>query len=787
MKSHFQWRWPLDVLHVSDLHFFGKPELDKDRDAAWKVLREDVARRTRKGQVYPHLIACTGDLVETPSRDGFRRGINALLELAADCAFLEEPAVWREGEARPPRAWWELLDRRIFLIPGNHDVFTSGLRILFFGKSSRQWAEITDPEAVVPAGRLEPTPAALAGPLALRMIDSNGSRAFWKTARGSVDRQMDLSWPPDLGVDDRHFRMALVHAHPMQVPFFVQGVFDDEASLMMDNAGFLLKNLADLGVRLILHGHRHYPCCYALSLQDSHDATRSIAIVGAGSATKAPARWKNVSYNWVRIYPDHRVEVRILRRDPQAPTFSGFGAPIAATLGDFSCQRLDRTVRVWNSFGDLEVTTRFTGLRAVSGRPPVRRIPFERRSEPSVELTAQVLRGSAGRRQISWDTAAGSLELDPPLDAAIGAVDLEVRYHLYGGAALTTWQAVQMYGAGDRETQRFSLDFDVRDVSFEVHLGNRFSPPDPGSCRARFLRPGLPAANRGAEWKRDQHVLSMTFENPKPPGVLELEWPLPEAHAPAVGPSSSNQWASVRFAIRSWQQSLLRSLEKRPRVLDALCREIAAQIGEEALREPDVALFLPVISDLEDGEPAAAGFPGCRLLRVGVYPPPEAEEEPWSVPFGQGVEGRSHRSGRFLFFHKMKADDSVRAYRAGDSQTPTNFHRDPPDRHYVGYACCPIFPLGMARLVQEESQESVEARRPECTMLVLAIGATRLEPFMSWDDRRLAEFFTEVLRELEIQLWVKINPGLSNGLTTPPPTSGSTEAPRGATDPEAEE
>ncbi|MCB1033091.1 MAG: hypothetical protein KDD47_04575, partial [Acidobacteria bacterium] len=162
-------------------------------------------------------------------------------------------------------------------------------------------------------------------------------------------------------------------------------------------------------------------------------------------------------------------------------------------------------------------------------------------------------------------------------------------------------------------------------------------------------------------------------------------------------------------------------------------------------------------------------FSGCRLVRIGAYPPPASEAEPWSVPFGQGVEGRSHRSGRFLFFHKMKAEDSVRAYRSGGLLPPTNFHRNPPGREYLGYACCPIFPLGMGRVVREMIGGSLEARRPEATMLVLAVGATRLEAFMSWNDRRLAEFFTEVLRELEIQLWGMINPGLSDLLTTPPP------------------
>ncbi|MCB1037231.1 MAG: metallophosphoesterase, partial [Acidobacteria bacterium] len=561
MSAQLSWQWPLDILHVSDLHFFGDPVLDSARNAAWRALCNDVAQRRRKGVVRPHIIACTGDLVETPSEKAFRRGVNALLELAEECGFLEESCAWQEGEERPPEAWWQLLNHRIFLIPGNHDVFASGLRILFLGKASGEWARITDPEGRVPPGRLEPTPAALAGPLAVRMIDSNGSRAFWKTARGSVDRQVDLAWPQDLGVGDHHFRMALVHAHPLQVPFFVQGVFDDEASLMMDNAGFLLKNLADLGVRLILHGHRHYPCCYTLSLQDSRDAIRSVAIVGAGSATKAPARWKYVSYNWVRIYPDQRVEVRILRRDPEAPAFSGFASPVAATLGDFSCERLERVVKVWNSFGDLEVTTRFSGLRALPGRPPVRCIPFERRVGSQVEYSARTLRGSAGSRQVAWDAAAGSLELDPPLDAAGGAIDLEVRHHLHGGAALTSWQALQMYGAGpgagDREHQRYALEFEARDVSFEVHLGSRFSPPEPETCRARYHRPGQSTESQEADWNAATHVLALDRENPKPPVVLELEWPLPEAAAPEPGTSNSNQWASVRLALLAWQRSLL--------------------------------------------------------------------------------------------------------------------------------------------------------------------------------------------------------------------------------------
>src|SRR6478752_2689455 len=106
---------PIDILHVSDLHFTG----DQKHDASWRSFCDHTKECLRRSLFRPEVIAFTGDLVESPSWDAFRQGVNALLELAECCGFVSDGLRWLESEPSPPEEWKKLLWSRLLIVPGN--------------------------------------------------------------------------------------------------------------------------------------------------------------------------------------------------------------------------------------------------------------------------------------------------------------------------------------------------------------------------------------------------------------------------------------------------------------------------------------------------------------------------------------------------------------------------------------------------------------------------------------------------------------------------------------------
>jgi hypothetical protein len=212
--------------------------------------------------------------------------------------------------------------------------------------------------------------------LSIRLLDTTGRRSL--NGLGTVAYDPDLGGGEQWNVTDASLRfgVALVHGHPIELPFHLHGMFDGARGMVMENAGLLMKALAQLNIRLVLHGHRHYPGAWGVTLPDRDGHPKPLVVAGAGSPTKAPGGWKNYSYNWIRIHSDRKIKVYIVERDVGGGVHDfSRGQPFVADNGDFRYERLERHIVV-NEAGDVLATAVIKGFRVNPGRPAVRAIPF---------------------------------------------------------------------------------------------------------------------------------------------------------------------------------------------------------------------------------------------------------------------------------------------------------------------------------------------------------------------------------------------------------------------------
>lgn len=750
-------RLPIDLLHVSDLHF--RRRRDLDREERWQSLLRHVAECRTGGRFDPQAIAFTGDLVESPgpfAGRSFRRGVNALLELAARCGFLGEDAaapVWGPEEPSPPTAWWSLLDRRIFLVPGNHDLYCKGLRVLW-NRFTSGWRRIAGPpEApvrVVPRFR-----AVTAGPLAVLLLDSNGPRALAGMARGEVERQTELSWPADLGVGEHHFRLALVHGHPVQLPFVLANL-DQEAFMAMENAGLLLKNLANLDVRLVLHGHRHYPGVSTLAMPDSQWRTRRLVVAAAGSVTRPPGGWPYCACDWVRIFPDHRIEVTLATLQPGVNQFSiGAEQPFLAESGDFHYEAICKRIEVKGPSGDTEETVTVSGFRVAPGRPPVGSLPFAKLLAPRTTLAAircRVLTGGPEGAEVAWNEAGGAIEIRPPQRDDLPPMNLELTLYLHNALALDEWEGHQMYGAqGQADLEWTSLTMSCETGRLELAAAFLTAPEEPVvevSRRGHAEGEASTVLTKALVSEEAGRRLAVACERPRSTFRYALRWRLPRSPAP---PESMR---TELWAIHVGQRRLLDEYRLDRRPLDDLCRGLAPALAELGLGgEAEVGLFIGETTNLRRVppmdrlpiEPAALRLVGANLELA----PPLSR---WSLPFGCGVGGRAFRIGRPVFHHVSRAEASRADFEAGRGGAPENFYfRQGDEPTYVALVAVPIFPTALGASFE------VEVRSPPFTLAVLCVGTRSLSsPMAGWSGLEVDALVARIAPDLEAGLYARI-------------------------------
>lgn len=741
---------PFDILHLSDLHcptwvvrgkFTGR----------FHAFLDHVSELVEKGSFRPEIIAFTGDLVNSPFPVGaraYRRGVQALLDLAHRCGFTTQRAV---VENRLPEAWKTLLYRRILIVPGNHDIYASGLRALK-NRFVKHWLEIAAPTPDHRAAlrdRLVP-PKLDVGPLSLTLLDTNGPARWWASARGAVEQPLSLT-----RTTEPRFGVALLHGHPIQLPFLLEGLTESETSLLLENAGLLLKNLVAANVRLVLHGHRHYPGVGTMVLPPPHSAVNNntqvglpIVVVGAGSVTTPPKKLGYSSYNWIRIHPDFSVEVREAQKRVGDAFFS-LQPTYLAEPGDFQYERVEKRVEIHRATGDVNVSIDVSGLRTTPGRSPVSHVPFGLQTGDGSHLAAyriDRIQGGAPGTRIRWDIDKETLEVEPPQAPNYPPLSFTVSYFLHNAMALNDWEVLQLWG---HDTDQDETSHQPTCATAHLKIAVAFPQEVAQNLGSESCWCEVELRN-GTSRREDFPVF---VSGPK----ATLDIPQPQAHE-----RYRMRWSLPRLAVQSeaalralapirrWQAYILEQHLGGQRSLDDVCQKIVHRIRERyPLDEVFVSLWV--------GSLAEAAQERSLLYLVGSDSQLSAPLSEYVLPFGSGVVGRAFRLGLMVAYDRIKADVSKADYSRDVSgvkrAVPKNFLGSVGDHNsYQNLLAVPILPTA------KDLPEEVKRPAPRNVLITLSVGTREFaEDFPTWKKEHLDWLMKTVALPLEKDIygWAK--------------------------------
>jgi hypothetical protein len=735
--------FPFDILHVSDTHFRASARANQPHLDEWGRLVTDVKERIANKEFKPDLIAFTGDLIETAvgrAPWAMRNGIAALLDLAKACQFIDDVPSQESWPETLPQQWWDLFNKRIVLVPGNHDVFFWGLRCLWH-RRSQAWQRgvfmqksspiiggakrfsttpVLDKHQMTVSGRdLVPESDVAIGPLAVRLIDCSGSRSL--NGLGTVAYEPRLGGGNAWTLSDMDTRLgiALVHGHPIELPFYLHGMFDGARGMLMENAGLLLKALAQLNIRLVLHGHRHYPGTWGITLPDKDGAPKPLIVVGAGSPTKAPSQWKKFSYNWVRIHPDRKIKVTIVERPANDGVFvPSPHQPFIADRGDFWYERVERHIII-NGAGDISATSVVSGFRIVPGRPPVRAIPFRLDPAGLGYLAAWQFSAEPRRdKRMPWTQDRSVIELNPPHDADATPIDLKLRHYIHNAMALNVDEAREMGAADDQwEWTQHVLRCETGVLTLSATLPPATGDLAPGDYKVivldekqrqdHELGEQLTAA---CEWSRERRRLAIETRQLPPYGTMRLAWRLKSGAITA-----SQEVTRTMQTLRRWQHTVLAEARSGKRPLNDLCAAIAASVG---YTDVDVTLFVPDLRGARSTSDAVAPRDGGMIV-AGEYPLGSQPAGMVRFGFGEGIAGRALRTCKLHIHDVVSEEQTLRTFENG--KRPSNFYK--PVRagaqQYERLLMVPVLPFDALSTCSEALQ------LPSFVLLGLCIGSKK--------------------------------------------------------------
>jgi len=297
---------PVVIAHLSDLHFG-----EKEPEPVWDELVEYLNNTLK-----PHLVLITGDVVNTPDRELFRRAKEQIDRL--------------QPRSRP--------EARYRLCPGNHDRFwlgnsagkSPGWLDKFLGREAEQ-TNIARPNR----GELEnffkgglvltpelPFDLDLPSDVSLQASDNS-----WKIrVLGCDSCEEDIYFAQGVlnvksigrlraaAVADTTVDLVILLIHHHLLP--IASLEKEQPSLLslanvtgMLNAGTALNMLAASHVNVVLHGHEHHPQASRFRTYDA--AYGEVAVVSAGSSTgtKTLEGWsmRRARFNVLELLPDRSV------------------------------------------------------------------------------------------------------------------------------------------------------------------------------------------------------------------------------------------------------------------------------------------------------------------------------------------------------------------------------------------------------------------------------------------------------------------------------------------------
>lgn len=679
------------ILHISDLHFgvaFGK-DLWTNM-ASWA------------DEIKPDLVVVTGDLVNSPYRWTLRKAVRALRQLQTQIKL---------ASGRPCR---------IIVVPGNHDT-----RVL--GNVPLRWITVTLLVGWMLAaglwmwlglGRLSVAFVALAVAITVyRCLLRN----FWRACGDLAPRTPQPM--PDLGLivfpydsattgltsargvipaaqlrtnvkaedDEGFFRLALVHHHPLPIPYDSK----HEPLLVLDNAGAFLNEVSRKRIRLILHGHKHHSNYARCSIRIGTADEFEVGVLASGTVTAERDPGPGFNFHSLELSDEDGVVVTPYGAAPRDSSFAKEPSFLAEPQTLWVSRRFEASreqagceyaavASVWqvNADGDVHTRVEHRDFRIVRDGLTLVECPQPIRAET---VTGQIERLRAG--PLSRRGAAGiQLVIDKQdpnaysLSAQTGTlkfgrtvypnqpISYFISYDTLNGCAVSTNQCKEMYPPATPALEWLGIRLQTipaRDLVLVVHLPRECQISGEPELVTDDPREQARVRDLSTEmlYDREAGLIVARISYPVLSVEYRIQWLLAETALPEIEPRVVGQ---VRRLVDGF---LGLANPARP---DSRLATLADQLVQLARRDLLLADGDPVEICLMAYDQAA------RELRV-VTSSFDAGDPRWAwrLGYGNGLPGRAFKSNLSrLFIRDLAVRLGTPLYYVPVSGLPV---RDPSD------------------------------------------------------------------------------------------------------------
>ena len=278
----------LKIVHVSDLHFVAHRLLRWfERFKGLRGHDQDTlsALENAVEVLKPDLLFVSGDQSTWGDRTSLRAAQTFIFKLA------------ERVQINPKHVFW---------VPGNHDIL---LHYYFGNRFLRRNHDVVFGNTEH-CRHLNVSSYRVGVFLFDSTLDRRKQRsALWPLvgSRGKISRPSFNEFNSaanDVATGGCHIKIAVVHHHPLPIPYKADGEVGLELTTM-SNGGTFVAHMQESGIHLVLHGHEHYPYSCRYSFDPNQ---RDIIIVAAGTASQRETQQN--SFNYLEIVPNARIVVR---------------------------------------------------------------------------------------------------------------------------------------------------------------------------------------------------------------------------------------------------------------------------------------------------------------------------------------------------------------------------------------------------------------------------------------------------------------------------------------------
>lgn len=464
--------------------------------------------------------------------------------------------------------------------------------------------------------------------------------------------------------DKNLFRIAILHHHPVPIPYDHSA----ESMMVLDNAGAFLKEVSNQNISLILHGHKHHQYFSRISIDPLNECNKEteLAVLSAGTVTKG----ENVSkfdygFNILQVARNHSVYVK--RYEASGGTFQikdDFTVELdenrrkrrfskAAEHAGRFCETLVIAILI-NEDGDSYVRREYQGF---SIKKPFNEIPdnvlafshghielFEAGCLDGTKIPGLTL--NVSKKSIRSHT--GIISFKQILD---NQNDICFFTHFYGNNAFamnqTQHREMHDQETHDRRNRTEFLIFNLLDTPLR-HARLVVSFPHDFT----LSMPAIDVCFANSEHyhkAKEAHIATVTYPGmvivslsyPEPSARYRLTWALPSKKVQGINKRFQNIINQL-LELNSNNTSL-----EYENLLDIIriTAEEHFELDENDKNKLEVAIL---IYDFKKK---------CLNTCLANYPSDD-ERWRWSFKYGNGISGRTFKTGRPTVFRKSLLEDN---------------------------------------------------------------------------------------------------------------------------------